>query len=99
MNLNMPRVFTEQLTGMMLIMHHERRVEGRSTGLVQMKEAKRSDLFIYFDWDDVNESKYARKIHNAVDWDDVDYAYMNERRSTGQIENQKIIISQRHRLG
>ena len=47
---------------------------------VQMKEAKRSDSFSIdaVDWDDVNESKYARKIYSAVDWDDVDYAYMSD---------------------
>ncbi len=48
--------------------------------LVQLKEAKRADDFSVdiVDWNEVNESKYAKSIYRVVDWDDVDYTYMSD---------------------
>ncbi len=47
---------------------------------VQLKEAKRADSFSIdaVDWDEVNESKYAKSIYRTVDWDDVDYAAISD---------------------
>jgi hypothetical protein len=47
---------------------------------VVYRKATRSDDFVLdaVDWDEVNESKYAKSIYRKVDWDDVDYASMSD---------------------
>ena len=47
---------------------------------VVFRKATRSDDFTIdaVDWDEVNDSKYAKSIYRTVDWDDVDYASMSD---------------------
>ena len=46
---------------------------------MQLKEAERADDFSVdiVDWNEINESKYAKSIYRTVDWDEFDYANMN----------------------